>query len=115
MVKRSVIPPVLIVLCAAALPLVFIHGGFLNTWEYLAYDVLCRNLLVEDEVSDRVALVMIDTISLDFGTEFHDQYDYLQQKGIVEGEDKGGEYGARRRYSHYLDQYPRPADRHPRG
>lgn len=69
--------------CAPAL--LFLISGFLDPWELGAYDALCRQNLVEDAVSEKVSLILIDNKSLEWGRDYYESYESLTGHPPAEG------------------------------
>jgi len=75
--QKKIIIPLIIAICAAAIPLLLLFGHVLDKWELAVYDELCRLNIETDETSDLISLILIDTKSLEWGVEYYERYEAI--------------------------------------
>jgi len=81
--KKYLIRIVITLMISLVSVLLLLSEGF-DRWERGVYDTLCRQLLV-DETSDKVALILVDTKSLDWGNEYYKKYPAFEKAGYLQG------------------------------
>jgi len=77
MPQKTYALPLLLAAGICALPLLLLSSGWLDAWERGAFDLLCRMNLEEDEVSDRVSLILIDNKSLEWGADYYERFEEI--------------------------------------
>ncbi|MHC4945108.1 MAG: CHASE2 domain-containing protein [Planctomycetota bacterium] len=56
------------------LPLLLFFGRAFDPWERAVYDAFCRTMVEEDQTSDSISLILIDTKTLEWGMDYYESY-----------------------------------------
>jgi adenylate cyclase len=71
------------------LPLLLFLGRVFNPWERAVYDTFSRLLKEEDQVSDKVSLILIDTKTLEWGKDYFERFERITGRGAENRESYG--------------------------
>lgn len=97
MKPKKIFAPLVLVVCLSALPSLLVLWRVLEYWELTVYDVFCRSLLTE-ETSDKVAIVLIDDHSIEWGRDYYRRHGHLIKKGVIDQEEEESEFKPAAKY-----------------
>lgn len=77
MASKKLLLPFVLTICVAVIPLGLFFGDAFHKGELAVYDAFCVRNIEQTQTSDRVALILIDTKSIEWGVEYYRHFEKL--------------------------------------